>query len=343
MYLDISKAFDRVWHDGLIFKLERRGVSGNLLSLIKNFLTERNQRAILNGKSSSWRDISAGVPQDSILGLLFFPVYMNDLTKNFKCNVKLFADDTSLFTVVNDSISAAIDMNHDLELIRQWVHDWRMTFNPDPQKQAVELTFSRRKIAVDHPIILFNNSPVTKVKEHKHLGIIFDSNLSFYPHIQLAISKSRKGIGLLKCLSRYLPRRTLNEIYKLYVRQHLDYGDVIYHLPAMLCEFSGSVILPGLMDKLESVQYSAARAITGTWKGTSREKLYSDLGRESLNCRRWSRRLTLFYKIINNLAPTYTKDPIPQLNQSNYTLRKQYVVGQIRTRTEIFKSSFYPH
>ena len=75
-------------------------------------------------------------------------------------------------------------MNHDLELIRQWAHDWRMTFIPDPQKQAVELTFSRRKNVVHHPNIFFNNSLVMKVKEHKHLGIMLDSNFSFSPHIQ---------------------------------------------------------------------------------------------------------------------------------------------------------------
>ena len=108
-----------------------------------------------------------------------------------------------------------------------------------------------------------------KVDEHKHLGIILDSKLTFCAHIKSAISKSRKGIGLLKYLSKYLPRHTLNELYKLYVRPHLDYGDVIYHIPAKVCEFSGSVALPSLMDKLESVQYSAARAITGTWRGTS--------------------------------------------------------------------------
>ena len=112
-----------------------------------------------------------------------------------------------------------------------------------------------------------------KVDEHKHLGIILDSKLSFSAHIKSAISKTRKGIGLLKYLSKYLPRHTLNELYKLYVRPHLDYGDVIYHIPAKVCDFSGSVILPSLMEKLESVQYSAARAITGTWRGTSREKL----------------------------------------------------------------------
>ena len=127
------------------------------------------------------------------------------------------------------------------------------------------------------------------------------------------------------------------------MRPQLDYRDVIYHIPAKVCEFSGSVILPSLMEKLESVQYSAARAITGTWRGTSREKLYSELGWQSPSCRRWSRRLTLLYKIINNLTPVHTKDPIPPLQQPHYSLRNQDVVGQIMARTEKFKSSFYPH
>ena len=343
VYLDISKAFDRVWHDGLIYKLKRCGVSGQLLSLIKDFLKNRKQRTVLNGQSSSWGDVSAGVPQGSILGPLFFLVYINDLTADLRCNVKLFADDTSLFTIVQDSDTAASDMNHDMELISKWAHDWRMSFNPDPQKQAVELIFSKKKTETNHPEILFNNTPVMQVVEHKHLGIVLDSKLTFSSHIKVAISKARKSIGMLRFLSRYLPRNTLNELYKLYVRPHLDYGDVIYHDPPKICEFSGNVTLSNLMEKLESVQYSAALAVSGTWRGTSREKLYAELGWESLSLRRWSRRLTLFYKIVNNLTPNYTRDPIPPHQQSQYSLRKHDVIGQIRTRTERFKSTFYPH
>ena len=343
VYLDISKAFDRVWHDGLIYKLKQCGVSGQFLHLIQSFLRDRKQRTVLNGQCSNWGDILAGVPQGSILGPLFFLVYINDLAVDLKCNVKLFADDTSLFTVVQEPNAAAEDMNHDLELIGMWAHDWRMSFNPDPQKQAVELLLSKKKNEVDHPVILFNNIPVKKVEEHKHLGIILDSKLSFSAHIKSAISKTRKGIGLLKYLSKYLPRHTLNELYKLYVRPHLDYGDVIYHTPAKVCEFSQNIILPNLMEKLEAVQYSAALAVTGTWRGTSREKIYAELGWESLTSRRWSRRMTLFYKIMNNLTPLYTKEPIPPPHQSQYSLRNQDVVGRIRARTEKFQSSFYPN
>ena len=136
IYLDISKAFDRVWHEGLIYKLRRCGISGNLLLLLRSFWSERKQRAVLNGQSSSWGNISAGVPQDSILGPLFFLIYINDLTENLSCSVKIFADDTSLFTIVQDPNSADSDLNHDLDLIRLWACKWRMSFNPDPKEAS---------------------------------------------------------------------------------------------------------------------------------------------------------------------------------------------------------------
>ena len=129
MLLDISKAFDRLWHDGLIYKLKQYGVSGRLLAFIISFLRDRKQRTVLNGQCSRWGDTSAGVPQGSILGPLLFLVYINDLTTDLKCDVNLFAYDTSLFTVVQDPYSAASDMkaasdmNHDLELESLWAHN----------------------------------------------------------------------------------------------------------------------------------------------------------------------------------------------------------------------------
>ena len=102
MCLDISKMFDRVWHDGLLFKMEKIGVSGNLFQLIKSFLSVRFQRVLLNGQTSDWETIQAGVPQGSILGPLFFLIYINDLTGNLNSNIKLFADDTSPFSEICD-------------------------------------------------------------------------------------------------------------------------------------------------------------------------------------------------------------------------------------------------
>ena len=270
VFLDISKAFDRVWHDGLLYKLRRCGISGNLFNLLHSFLTNRKQRTVLNGTSSSWGNVSAGVPQGSILGPLMFLIYINDLTDDLNCIVKLFADDASLFTIVKDPKTAADDMNHDLNLIELWANKWRMSFNPDPRKQAIELIFSTKKDNSDHPMLYFNKLRVTKLDKHKHLGFVLDSKLSFLSHFNAAISKSRKGLGILKLLSKYLSRETLNSLYKLYIRPHLDYGDVIYHIPNK--EDSQHCHGNFLMQKLESVQYSAALAITGAWRGTSRKR-----------------------------------------------------------------------
>ena len=99
--IDISKAFDKVWHDGLIFKLKQNGVSGSLLMFFQNYLNNRKQRVVLNGSYSSYSTVQSGVPQGSVLGPLLFLIYINDLEGNIKSNVKFFADDTMLYSIVN--------------------------------------------------------------------------------------------------------------------------------------------------------------------------------------------------------------------------------------------------
>ena len=100
VFLDISKAFDKVWHDGLIFKLKQNGISGRLLQLFENYPLNRKQRVILNGSRSEYSVIESGVSQGSVLGPLLFLIYINDLERNIKSNTKCFADDTSLFSTV---------------------------------------------------------------------------------------------------------------------------------------------------------------------------------------------------------------------------------------------------
>ena len=158
--------------------------------------------------------------------------------------------------------------------------------------------------------------------------IILDSKLSFTSQINAVISKCRQGIGLLKLLLQYLPRYTLHEICKLYIRSHLDYGDVIYHTPGNICEYSHSIVLAHQMETLESVQYSAALAMTGAWRGTSWDTLCDDLGWESLTFRLWSRRLILLNKIVNNLTPDYIRYAIPNLRESTYELRRCAAKGK---------------
>ncbi len=140
VFLDISKAFDKVWHDGLLFKLKQNGIRGDLLCTIENFLCNRSQRVVLNGKESSWNMLYSGVPQGSVLGPLLFLIYINDLSDNVSANMKLFADDSSIFLKVNDINVTQITLMSDLQQITRWAHQWKMSFNPDI-KQAVEIIF----------------------------------------------------------------------------------------------------------------------------------------------------------------------------------------------------------
>ena len=96
VFLDVSKAFDKVWHEGLLFKLRQLGIVGTLYDWIEHYLTGRSQKVVVNGISSSLRNLQTGVPQGSILGPLLFIIYINDIINDLQCNVYLFADDTSI-------------------------------------------------------------------------------------------------------------------------------------------------------------------------------------------------------------------------------------------------------
>ena len=135
-FLDISKAFDKVWHKAIIFKLQQNGISDDLPNILSDFLRNRKQRVTLNGQSFSWTNVNAGIPQGYILGPLFFVIYINDLPDGLSSNAKLFANDTSLFSVVHDINTSAIELNSDLKKINDWAFQWQMTFNPDRSKQA---------------------------------------------------------------------------------------------------------------------------------------------------------------------------------------------------------------
>jgi len=320
-FLDISKAFDKVWHSGLIFKLKQNGINGKLLNMLENYLTNRKQRVILNGIESPWEPIFSGVPQGSVLGPLLFLIYINDLTQNISANIKLFADDSSLFIKVTDVDSAHQILMNDLNTISAWARLWKMKFNPDISKQAIEVVFSCKygKTKGVHPPLSFNDIPVARKPSTKHLGLTLDEKLSFREHILGAIEKAKKGLSLMKFLSKHVNRKTLVLTYTMHVRPHLEYGDILFH------DCAGY-----LMKSLESIQYQAGLIATGCWKNTSREKLYNELGWESLSDRRFLRRLLMYKKIISHNSPPYLNDYV--LNSPPPT-----------RSTDRYKNSFFPY
>ena len=342
VFLDISKAFDKVWHEGLIFKLKQNGVCGPLINLLESYLKDRKQQVVLNGSSSNSFPVKSGVPQGSVLGPLLFLIYINDLEKFIKSKIKFFADDTMIFSVVRDPLLTASELNQDLETINNWAYQWKLAFNPDTSKQAVEVLFSQKNNQPFHPPLFFNGAEVLKVNDHKHLGLLLDSKLLFSRHVNEKIKIARKSIGVLKYLSSYLPLKTLDTIYKLFTRSHFDYCDVIYHIPVSNNVYNLFTPLHSLMESIERIQYQAALAITGAWQGSSRNKLYEELGWESLSDRRWFRRLFQFYKIHNNMTPQYLKDNLPPIRRALYGNNNRDVYHNIFCRTTRYRNSFYP-
>ena len=201
-------------------------------------------------------------PRAPSLGLCVFLVYINDLVENVSSDARLFADDTSLFTVGYDKVVAATQLDSDLEIISRWAYQWKMQFNPDKNKQAMQVIFSQKRDRSVHPLLYFNGSGVVLKHEQKHLGMILDSELNFQGHAKEKVVSAWKAIGLICFMSKYVTREMLNQTYKLYVRPHLNYGDIIYHK----CD---PHMVPDFTKKLEVAQYVGALAFSGTWRRTN--------------------------------------------------------------------------
>ena len=311
--------------------LEVCGLRGKILKILKDFWSDRRQRVVLNGQCSNWDKISAGVPQGSVLGPLFFLIYINDITHDVACNMKLFADDTSVFRTVRDENVAALDLSQDLGNITLWAWQWKMKFNAT---RTEEVLFSCKREQSVHPVLKLGEDVISPKSEHKHLGLILDSKVNFKSHIREAISKAQRGIALLKHLSKFVSREVLDQTYKLYVRPHLDYGDIVYHKhdPEMHLSFT---------EQLEQVQYNAAIVVTGAWKGTSRQRLLDELGWETLYDRRRYQRLSHFFSLSRSKTPDYLFQEIPKQRVTEYDLRSIRNFEQDISRTKRYSDSYF--
>ena len=196
VFLDTSKVFDKVWRDGVIFKPEQNDISGDLLNILIDFLSNRKQRVKLNGEISVWACVNAEVPQGSFLSPLLFLIYINDLSDNLSSNVKLFAEDTSLFSVTHDENVSVRELNDDVRKISNWALQWKMSFNPDVNKQAQEVISSLKTKGNIHPPLVFNNNIVLQVNSQTHLGVALDLKLTFEEHLTNVFNKFNKTIGL---------------------------------------------------------------------------------------------------------------------------------------------------
>ena len=129
--------------------------------------------------------------------------------------------------------------------------------------KTLSSAFSVKRSSPYHLPLFLDSVEVKKVNKHKHLGLVLDSKLNFTDHINEKILKARKGLGVIKQLSAYLPLKSLDQIYKMHVHSHLDYCDIIFHGPLQVNDINHSITLNCYMKNLESIQYQAALAVTG--------------------------------------------------------------------------------
>ena len=166
-----------------------------------------------------------------MLGPLLFLIYINDLSYGIEPISKIFADDTPLFSKVKDETFSDTQLNNDLNKISKWAFQWKMLFNPDRSKQAIEICFSIKRDNENYPSLVFNDSKLQLGNSQKHLGLILDFKHDFNERIDNKINKCNKIIGIMKRLSLILSRKSLLTIYKSFVRPNLDYADIIYDKP----------------------------------------------------------------------------------------------------------------
>jgi len=217
VFLDISKAFDKVYHRGLLFKLKQIGISGKLFKLLESYLSDRYHRVVINGVCSDWKPVQSGVPQGSILGPLLFLIFINDIVDDIKSNIYIFADDTSLMQYIdphNVNISFAT-INEDLHRLHEWSIQWRADFNALKSSYIIFTKCLNRPL---YPPIMMGNSQISEVDHHKHLGVVLDSKLDWTKHIDYIVKKASKRVESMRRVCRIVPRKSLVNLYKCLVR-----------------------------------------------------------------------------------------------------------------------------
>ena len=252
VFCDISKAFDRVWHKGLLAKLKHYGITGQLFAWFESYLSNRFQRVVLPGGSSEWLKINAGVPQGSILGPLLFILYINDIVHEINSNIRLFADDTSLYIIVDFHDSAAQILNVDLNRIGNWAESWLVNFNANKTEAFLA---TRRTNRVNHPTLYLHDVPINEVTTHKHLGLNFSQRLDWPSHIDYITQKAWSRMNLLRKLKFMLDRKSLQKTYFTFIRPILEYADIVWDN----CTQQQSYLL-------EKIQLEAGRIVSGTTK-----------------------------------------------------------------------------
>lgn len=327
IFLDFSKAFDRVCHNKLIAKLEAIIGIGNISAWIGDFLSQRSQFVHFNEASSDIVPISSGVPQGSVLGPLLFLIYINDIITNMECNIKLFADDCIIYKEIL-CYEDHHTLNRQLNVINTWCEQWQMSINTS---KSVSMTVTKKKNPSEFTYSL-NDTELTKVYEHKYLGLTLATDLKWNKHIANISSKAiRKLFFLKRCLkSAPTPIKLLS--YTTFVRPVLEYANTVW-FPHNITN----------INQLEKVQRKAIRFIHNKYKRTdSPTELLASSGLDTLACRARQARLKFMHSLLHNHFNIISSKYITFSRSRISRNKHDKMLTEYFCNSNTFKYSFFP-
>ena len=313
--LDIAGAFDRVWHRGLLEKLRIRGIHGNLLHLIENYLKDRTLRVVVGGHTSQQYPIGASVPQGSVLGPILWNIFIDDLLQQHP-EVSAYADDCTLATPYNreDSEQVSRQISDKLKSIQEWGTLWQVNFAPD-KTQAMVISRSPAAATAMRDKITMHIEAIPLQDHISILGVEIDEELRFQKHIRKVCQMASLKVSALRRMAKFLDNQGLMTLYKAQVRPHLEYAALAWMSSA-----------PTHLRKLDKIQRRAMHLLRDT---TSPPHL------DSLEHRRDVGALTVFHKAQVQLIPHLASLILPQrpVQRSTRTvLSSQLVVEVPRSR-----------
>ena len=216
IYLDFQKAFDKVPHKRLLAKIKAHGIDGKVYLWLKNWLSNRKQRVVINGKESDWLTVTSGVPQGSVLGPILFLIYINDIDNDLVCKISKFADDTKIGNKASTLLQRQ-QIQTDLNKLVEWADRWQMNFNINKCK-VLHLGNRNQKAQYN-----MNGIQLNAVDKEKDLGVIITSDLK--PSLQCteAVKKANKLVGLIGRSFEFKSEKIILTLYNSLVRPHLEY------------------------------------------------------------------------------------------------------------------------
>ena len=327
LIMDFAKAFDRVNHSLLIHKLQRYGIRGSTLTWINSFLKNRRQAVVVDGHQSSYVSVRSGVPQGSVLGPCLFLAYINDLPDKLTALVRLFADDTAVYRIV-DNCQQQDQLQQDLQSLTDWEKSWDMQFHP---AKCVSMSVTRSRRPLDRSYVLHGHNLDT-VHTAKYLGVTLQHQMTWDTHINETLNKANRTLGFLRRNLKISSSSIKEKAYKALVRPLLEYASAVW-----------DPYTQKNIDKLEAIQRRAARFVLNRYHNTSSvSRLIEQLGWPSLAQRRRTTRLGTLYKIHHGLiqCPVIRAKLVPPPPRQRRTHNQQFCL--INTRTQYRGGSFLP-